>query len=137
MTDFILLDRLALSITGNLNYMSIFYRKIKARAVVAVFWAVWFALSCTAPAISEASEKALHKANVLSQQGDWDGAIIEFEKALQEKPDDSTAQANLGVALSRVNRHKEALLAFQKALEMGYDNANFRYFRGLSLANRI
>ncbi len=114
--------------------MSIFYRKIKVRTVIAVFWAVWFAISSTTPAIAETSEGALHKANVLSQQGDWHGAIREFEKALQEKPDDSATQANLGVALSRVNRHKEALFAFQKALEMGYDNANFRYFRGLSLA---
>ncbi|MEE8259742.1 MAG: tetratricopeptide repeat protein [Nitrospinaceae bacterium] len=110
------------------------FRKIKPSSVAAVFWAVWFAIAFTAPALAGTSDEALHKAQVLSQQGDWDGAIREFEKALREKPDDSAAQANLGVALSRVNRHREALLAFQKALEMGYDNANFRYFRGLSLA---
>ncbi|MEE8206967.1 MAG: tetratricopeptide repeat protein [Nitrospinaceae bacterium] len=115
--------------------MRIFNKKIKCGTVAVVFWAVWFAISSTAPSsMAGTSQEALHKATVLSQQGDWDGAILEFEKALQEKPDDSAAQANLGVALSRVNRHKEALLAFQKALEMGYDNANFRYFRGLSLA---
>jgi len=114
--------------------MFILCRKIKPNIVAVVFLAVWFVISATTPTLAGISEDALHKAHVLSQKGDWDGAILEFEKALQEKPNDSAAQANLGVALSRVNRHKEALLAFQKALEMGYDNANFRYFRGLSLA---
>ena len=114
--------------------MITFYMKIKSNSIAVVFWAVWIAIACTAPALAETSEKALHKAQILSQKGDWDGAIREFENALKEKPNDSATQANLGVALSRVDRHKEALLAFQKALEMGYDNANFRYFRGLSLA---
>jgi len=114
--------------------MSIFHKKIKSNTVAAVIWAVGIAIISTTPALAGTSRGALHKAQILSQQGDWEGAIQEFEKALQEKPDDSATQANLGVALSRVNRHKEALLAFQKALEMGYDSANFRYFRGLSLA---
>ena len=114
--------------------MFISYKKIKFSTVAVVFWAVWIAIACTAPALAETAEKSLQKAQVLSQKGDWDGAIREFENALKEKPNDSATQANLGVALSRVDRHKEALLAFQKALEMGYDNANFRYFRGLSLA---
>ena len=114
--------------------MITFYMKNKSNSIAVVFWAVWIAIACTAPALAETSEKALHKAQILSQKGDWDGAIREFENALKEKPNDSATQANLGVALSRVDRHKEALLAFQKALEMGYDNANFRYFRGLSLA---
>ncbi|MDH5458234.1 MAG: tetratricopeptide repeat protein [Nitrospinota bacterium] len=114
--------------------MSIFCLKIKSGTLAAVVWAVGIAIITTTPAFAKTSQNALHKAQILSQQGDWEGAIQEFEKALQEKPDDSATQANLGVALSRVNRHKEALLAFQRALEMGYDNANFRYFRGLSLA---
>jgi len=115
--------------------MSIFIRKIRHGTVAVVFWAVCFAMAFTASAPAGSSDEALHRAQALSQKGDWDGAIREFEKALQKNPDDSAAQANLGVALSRVNRHKDALLAFQKALEMGYDNATFRYFRGLSLAN--
>jgi tetratricopeptide (TPR) repeat protein len=114
--------------------MHVSYKKIQAGTITIVFWAVWFAISSTSFSLAGSYEEALHKAKVLSQQEDWDGAILEFKKALQENPEDSAAQANLGVALSRVNRHKEALLAFQKALEMGYDNANFRYFRGLSLA---
>ena len=99
--------------------MTTFYVKIKSNSIAVVFWAVWIAIACTAPALAETAEKSLQKAQVLSQKGDWDGAIREFENALKEKPNDSATQANLGVALSRVDRHKEALLAFQKALEMG------------------
>jgi len=114
--------------------MRIFKKKTKCGTGAVVFWAVLFAIAAITPSIAGTPEEALHKAKILSQQGDWDGAILEFEKALRGKPDNSVAQANMGVALSRVDRHKEALFAFQKALEMGYDNANFRYFRGLSLA---
>ena len=111
---------------GNTN------QTIKYITFAVVFWAL--GLTGGTFSFAENTGESLHKAKMLSQQGDWQGAIIEFEKALKENPNDSIAQANMGVALSRVNRHKEALLAFQKALEMGYDNANFRYFRGLSLA---
>ncbi len=110
------------------------YMKIKCGTLIVVFWALWFVIGTIQPSMAGNSEKALKAAKKLSQQGDWAGAILEFEKALQEDPNNSIAQANMGVALSRIDRHKEALLAFQKALEMGYDNANFRYFRGLSLA---
>jgi len=79
-------------------------------------------------------DNAIRKATALSQQGDWAGAVEEFRIALEANPRDSIAQANLGVALSRIGRDKEALIEFQKALELGYDNATFRYFRGLSLA---
>jgi tetratricopeptide (TPR) repeat protein len=111
------------------------YKKINHSTIIVVFLALWFAIGLIPPSMAGTSEKALRAAKGLSQQGDWAGAILEFEKALQEDPGNSVAQANMGVALSRVNRHKEALLAFQKALEMGYDNANFRYFRGLSLSS--
>ncbi len=115
--------------------MSICSKKIKWLSLAIHFTAVWFAAGSPAPLwAGQTYDEAIHKATVLSQTGEWQGAILEFQKALQEKPDDAMAQANLGVALSRVNRHKDALLAFQKALELGYDNANFRYFRGLSLA---
>ena len=64
----------------------------------------------------------------------WDAAIPALQKALVENPKSPWGHANLGVALSRVNRHKEALYSYEKARNLGYDNAQFRYYRGLSLA---
>ena len=110
-------------------------RKNQWRSLAVGFWTAGCVLLWTATAPAGPSyEDSLRKATALSQAGDWQAAIEEFQKALKENPGDSVTQANLGVALSRVDRHREALLAFQKALEMGYDSATFRYFRGLSLA---
>ncbi len=44
------------------------------------------------------------------------------------------AYANLGVSLSQLGNHKEALLAFDEAILLGYDHALLRYNRGLSFA---
>lgn len=64
----------------------------------------------------------------------WEAAIPALQKALAEHPENSLGHANLGVALSRVNRHKEALFSYEKARSLGYDTAQFRYYQGLSLA---
>lgn len=110
-------------------------RKNIGRTLAMGLWtAGCFLIGAASVQATQTYDDSLRKATQFSQTGDWDGAIVEFQKALEEKPDDAVSHANLGVALSRMGRHREALLSFQKALEMGYDNANFRYFRGLSLA---
>ena len=55
-------------------------------------------------------------------------------QTIQLQPDHKLAHANLGVALSQKGMHKDALLAFEKALNLGYDHAFMRYNRGLSFA---
>ena len=77
---------------------------------------------------------ALREATQFSRAGEWSKAIAAFQTHLAEHPKDGRSQANLGVAFSRLDRHKEALLAYDKALELKYDNALFRYYRGLSFA---
>lgn len=76
---------------------------------------------------------SFEKAMQLSKQGLWEDAIPVFQQALEEDPTNKLAQANLGVAFSQLNRHQDAMLAYDKALGMGYDSADFRYLRGLSL----
>ncbi|MGP0564642.1 MULTISPECIES: tetratricopeptide repeat protein [unclassified Nitrospina] len=76
----------------------------------------------------------LKRAQEMSLLGKWPEAVEAFQQALKEQPDNNWIQANLGVALSRSERNMEALLAFEKALQMGYDNAEFRYLRGLTFA---
>ncbi|MBI4388539.1 MAG: tetratricopeptide repeat protein, partial [Nitrospinae bacterium] len=75
-------------------------------------------------------EKALH----LSQQEKWAEAIPEFQRSTDRDPKNALAWANLGVALSRLDKHKDALLAYETAANLGYDNAPFRHNRGLSFA---
>ena len=81
------------------------------------------------------SDTHLKNANALSRTEKWNEAIVEYNKTLELDSENTEALANLGVAYSRLNNHKKALLNYEKALIKGYDNAMFRYFRGLSFAN--
>lgn len=102
---------------------------------------VWiFILTCclVAPAWAVAEEPVssphLKRAQDMSLLGNWAEAVTAFQKALAEQPDNGLIWANLGVAFGRTGQHKDALLAFEKALQRGYDTAQFRYLRGLSFA---
>ncbi len=77
----------------------------------------------------------LDRAFRLSKQGHWQDSIPYFQKALETNPENKLAQANIGVAFSQVGKYKEAMHAYDSALKMGYDSADFRYMRGLTLLN--
>ncbi len=62
----------------------------------------------------------------------WPDAAQAFQKAVMADPDYALAYANLGVALSQMGQHKEALLSFEEALRKGYDDPHLRYNRGIS-----
>ena len=64
----------------------------------------------------------------------WDEAAEAFKLSVQADPDHALAFANLGVALSQMGLHKEALLSFEEALHKGYDDPHLRYNRGISFA---
>lgn len=92
-------------------------------------------LGTVAPAAAEYSTSPImKKAMLLSRQGKWLEVIEELNKILAKHPDHHLALANLGVALGKLDKHKEALLAYERSLQLGYDNAYFRYNRGLSFA---
>jgi tetratricopeptide (TPR) repeat protein len=97
---------------------------------------LWILLSGSAFAKDKPhpAEAFYQKGLQLSQQLDWTSATGEFQKAVELKPDHKLAHANLGVALSQLGHHKLALLAFEKALALGYDTAALRYNRGASFA---
>ncbi|MFQ5443627.1 MAG: tetratricopeptide repeat protein [Nitrospinales bacterium] len=92
-------------------------------------------LGVVTPVVAEySSSPIMKKAMLLSQQGKWLEVIDELNKILAKHPDHPLALANLGVALGKLNKHKEALLVYERTLQLGYDNAFFRYNRGLSFA---
>ena len=69
-----------------------------------------------------------------SHSKDWDTAAERFLQTIRLQPEHKLAHANLGVALSQKGMHKDALLAFERALSLGYDHAFMRYNRGLAFA---
>jgi len=61
---------------------------------------------------------------MLLKRGEVDGAIADFQKALELKPDFADAHKNLGDALFRKNRVDEAILQYQQALRLMPGNAD-------------
>jgi tetratricopeptide (TPR) repeat protein len=60
-------------------------------------------------------EKALNEGISAAWDQQWDKAIAAYRVALEEFPDDATVLANLGQALLAINKHKEALIVYQRA----------------------
>lgn len=57
-----------------------------------------------------------------AQAGHWDVAEGHFRKALEADPKLAEAQFNLGLSLSKQDKHDEATTAFKKAAELAPDN---------------
>jgi tetratricopeptide (TPR) repeat protein len=56
--------------------------------------------------------------DILLRQGDTDGAVNTFEKAVHAYPQSALAYHNLGMSLSKAGRHEEAVRALEKALSI-------------------
>jgi protein O-mannosyl-transferase len=69
----------------------------------------------------------------LEQAGRRQEAIVEYQQALQIKPDTFEAQLNLGYALCQMGRWQEAIGHYQEALRIRPDNAKAHYNLGLAL----
>jgi tetratricopeptide (TPR) repeat protein len=80
------------------------------------------------------ADSFIKSGNLFVQEKKWELALKEFEKAVEADPKKGFAHASKGVALSRLQQHKDALLAYEKAMYLGYDHSFFRYNRGLSFA---
>ena len=83
-----------------------------------------------------ANDKAaehLSKGMVLAQDGDINGAIAEYRKALKIDPDFADAHNNLGLALEK-NRNLDAAIAeFREALRVAPDDAVVPFNLGIAL----
>jgi len=62
---------------------------------------------------------------ILGSRGDYDGAAVEFGKALEEDPANVSARYNLGMALRETGRLDEAAREFERAVALypGYGEA--------------
>ncbi len=98
---------------------------------------ILFFVSCSLSFASEPvkpAERSYLEGIEYSKRELWKEAVDNFSEAIRLDAKHSLAHANLGVALSQLGRHKAALIAFEKALVLGYDHPTLRYNRGSSFA---
>jgi tetratricopeptide (TPR) repeat protein len=75
-------------------------------------------------------ERALN----LTEDGQYEKAIAEWEKALPLSPDDAKANNNFGVALAGSGAYREAIAHYQKALAVQPESAQVHNNMGRALA---
>lgn len=71
----------------------------------------------------------------LLEQGDPGGALDVFYRELQTEKSDPGLLFNTGVALSKLNKHTEALVYYEKAQALGYNSLELLNNKGYSLFN--
>jgi tetratricopeptide (TPR) repeat protein len=69
-----------------------------------------------------------------SEEGEYDTAISEFNKALEVQPLAAETYNNRGITYSKMGQHDLAVADFTKALEIEPDMAKALYNRGLTYA---
>ena len=68
----------------------------------------------------------------LSQKGQMDKAIAQYQKCLEINPRDAEARYNLGWAFSQTGQVDEAISQYQKALKINPNDADTHYNLGLA-----
>lgn len=92
-----------------------------------------------APSADEMQPKSVNAttlfahAHLLERQGEFDRAIAQYRRAIEQKPDFVTARNRLGITLNKVGKHAEATAEFRKALESQPNSAYLLNNLGFSL----
>jgi len=68
------------------------------------------------------ARNAFLSANKLVQAGDFEGAILDYEEAIKQDPEDPFYRYNAGVVYLELDRIADAFKSFQKALELKPDH---------------
>jgi tetratricopeptide (TPR) repeat protein len=79
---------------------------------------------------------AIKKGNDAYQKGDYNSAITNYNKALEQDPENAIAQFNLGNALQRTNKTEESTRLYEDVVKNSSDpvlQAKANYNNGLSL----
>ena len=74
------------------------------------------------------------RGNQLSDDGEFAGALAEYDAALRSVPDDPAFLNNRGAALSRLGRDNDALAAYERVLLLSPDDPVALHNRGVALA---
>lgn len=106
------------------NYQAFFQRRGQrlVLAGLAVLAAPVFSLNLAAPPAADAQSVAVRQGYTLLSQDRVNEAISTFQSILRSNPRDVDAQLGLGIAYRRAGRDPEALVAYQRLLEIDPNN---------------
>jgi tetratricopeptide (TPR) repeat protein len=72
----------------------------------------------------EAAQEHFDKGNELAKAQQFEQAIVEFQAALDEDPEFTSAMVNMGVAYYQLARLDEAIAQYEKAIELEPEDAD-------------
>lgn len=82
------------------------------------------------------ADNYFNRGNTLCLSGDYEGGIKAYDQAIQIQPFHEVYQ-NLGLALFYLDREEEALVSFNKAIELDKTFYQAWYSRGVALLKRM
>jgi tetratricopeptide (TPR) repeat protein len=95
-------------------------------------------LLCSFTASAQDEKTIIKKGNEAYKKNEFEKAAAEYQKVITKKPANATAQYNLGNALYKNNKNKEAVDAFDNAAESGNskeEKSKAYYNKGVVLQN--
>ena len=69
-----------------------------------------------------------------AQKGQYEEAIVQWRKALEQNPGEADVRLNLGVALARAGKTDDAIAEYRQALEINPNDPELHFRLGTSLA---
>lgn len=85
----------------------------------------------------EDAEAWLNQGNEQLMAGDFEDAIVSFDKVIEIKPDYHEAWNNRGLALGNLGRFEEVIASYDKALEIKHDDHITWNGRGITLCDHL
>lgn len=71
---------------------------------------------------AQETEASVRRGNILYKRGEFNKSLPEYQKALEQSPNDPVANYNFGNALFRNNNFEKSAEAYDKAIEATSDN---------------
>lgn len=105
---------------------------MKKRVILYVLVMVSFIVSGSYSWAADAGEKSLSDGLALFQQGDYQAALEEFQKAARQNPKLEGLYLNMGMAHFKLDRYDAAITSLKKAVQQDAKDGSAYFFLGMS-----
>ncbi|MBE9572188.1 MAG: tetratricopeptide repeat protein [Proteobacteria bacterium] len=109
--------------------------KLRTKYLMFIVAVIGLALMVSSSFGSLSAQMYLNLGDSYNQNGNYQEALEEIEKAIEIDPNNADAWAMKGSVLSDLGRHQEAFEALEKSLELDPDNLNALMHKSYSLFN--